>query len=68
MNPIRWLWNVLVTADLAFNTVILASHDAETLSKRAAKARDKGQKWGCVLCALLDRIDRGHCDEALNGP
>jgi len=68
MNPLRWLWNLLVTVDFAFNTVVLASSNAETLSKRAARARNKAQRWGCILCALLERVDRGHCDDALNGP
>lgn len=68
MNPKRWVWNVLVTLDFAANTIGLMAVEPATLSKRAAKARDKGKRWGCVLCAWLDRINSGHCDRAPFGP
>ena len=35
----------------------------QTISSRAAHARPA--RWGCLLCALLDRLDPGHCDRAL---
>ncbi|KVD83435.1 hypothetical protein WS62_21400 [Burkholderia sp. ABCPW 14] len=37
----------------------------ETISERAAKARNAGRWWGCMLCRALDRFKRGHCDDAL---
>lgn len=68
MTPLRWAWNVLVWLDIGINVVLLASHDVESLSKRAAKARNKGRRWGCVLCRLLDAVARDHCTKALSGP
>lgn len=68
MNPVRWAWNQLVVADLILNTTLLCSSTPETLSKRAARARAANQRWGCVLCAWLDRINAGHCDRAPFGP
>ncbi|WP_157407086.1 hypothetical protein [Janthinobacterium sp. CG3] len=35
--------------------------DTETISSRANRARSEGRRWGCVLCRLLDRIDKNHC-------
>lgn len=60
----RWLLNILIALDVLANA-ILFGRKHETLSKRAAQARDKGQRWGCLLCRLLDAVDRGHCDDAL---
>lgn len=36
-----------------------------TISKRAALAMQNGDKWGCVLCKWLDKVDKGHCDREL---
>lgn len=38
----------------------------ETISSRAAKARNEGKPWGCVLCKLLGAVDKNHCDNALD--
>ena len=38
--------------------------ESETVSSRAALARDQGKRWGCVLCGLLDRIEQDHCNRA----
>ncbi|HJV51410.1 MAG TPA: hypothetical protein VJ652_08125 [Noviherbaspirillum sp.] len=35
--------------------------DTETISSRAHRARTEGRRWGCVLCRLLDYIERDHC-------
>lgn len=37
----------------------------ETISARAAKAQIAGRKWGCVLCKILDAIQKNHCANAL---
>lgn len=39
----------------------------ETISRRAAKSRDRGELEGIVICTMLDRADPGHCDRALLG-
>lgn len=65
MNKIgRYLLNYAILLDEAANTVLGGSPN-ETISERAAKARDEGRKWGCVLCRFLNWINPGHCDTAL---
>jgi hypothetical protein len=61
----RYVVNVLVVLDVALNVILFASRDVETLSRRAAKAKLKGKRWGCVLCGLLDRIAADHCTKSL---
>ena len=39
----------------------------ETVSERLAKDRAQGGADGILGCAILDRIDPGHCDRALKG-
>jgi hypothetical protein len=55
-----YLWNLLVSLDQFINTFLLGDPD-ETISSRAAKAQLKGKRWGCVLCRLLDYVQKGHC-------
>jgi hypothetical protein len=65
MNPIlRYLLNWLILLDQAGNTLAGGSPN-ETISERAAKARNEGREWGCVLCRILNWINPGHCDNAL---
>lgn len=33
----------------------------ETISSRAYRAMQAGQRWGCVLCRVLDWIQKDHC-------
>lgn len=60
----RYLLNLLVLLDQAGNTLTGGSPN-ETISERAAKARNEGKEWGCVLCKFLGWINPGHCDNAL---
>lgn len=56
-------WPVALSNDQTLNAAIsgsLGSED-ETISSRAGKAAQKGIIWGCLLCAILDKIDPGHC-------
>lgn len=65
MNKIgRYLLNWLILLDEAGNTLTGGSPN-ETISERAAKARNAGRRWGCILCRVLNRINPGHCDRAL---
>jgi hypothetical protein len=65
MNPVaRYLLNLLILLDQAGNTLAGGSPN-ETISERAAKARNAGRTWGCVLCRVLNWINPGHCDNAL---
>lgn len=69
----RFLWCVAANPAKAwaiargFDRVVNAAangDDRETISSRAARARDEGRTWGCVLCRALDRLDPGHCDKS----
>jgi len=60
----RYLLNLAILLDEAANTLAGGSPN-ETISERAAKARNAGRRWGCVLCRALNWINRGHCDRAL---
>lgn len=60
----RYFLNFALLLDQAVNTVFGGSPN-ETISERAAKARNAGREWGCVLCRFLNRINPGHCDNAL---
>ena len=57
-----YIWNLLVSVDQFVNTVFAGNPD-ESISSRAAKAERAGKKWGCVLCKLLDKIDKDHCNK-----
>lgn len=54
---------VLTALDRLLNAILLGD-DRTTVSSRAYEASLKGERWGCVLCALLDRVRLGHCRRA----
>ena len=60
----RRFWRVMLAHDQAANAAFGGSED-ETISSRAGRAARRGDRWGCVLCKLLDRLDRGHCDKSI---
>lgn len=60
MNLRRYFLNVLVAVDQLGNAVLAGDPD-ETVSSRAAKAAERGRRWGCVLCRVLHWFDRNHC-------
>jgi hypothetical protein len=60
----RYLWNLLIALDQFVNTLLLGDPD-ETISSRAAKAMLEGKRWGCVLCRLLDYVQKDHCLKSL---
>jgi hypothetical protein len=43
----------------------LGGNEDETISSRAAKAKLQGKRWGCVLCKLLDKLDKNHCEKSI---
>ena len=55
---------VAVAIDQLFNALLNGDED-ETISSRAAKARSKGKRWGCVLCRFLDWLDPNHCTNSI---
>lgn len=59
---LRYIRNVLKGLDILANT-IMGGEPRETISERAARLRDNGVAYGCVLCRMLDVIERDHCDK-----
>ena len=55
---------VAVAIDQLFNALLGGDED-ETISSRAEKARRKGKRWGCVLCRILDWLDKDHCTNSI---
>jgi len=60
----QYLWNILIALD-QFANAILGGDPDETISSRADKAQQEGKRWGCILCKLLDLIQKGHCRSSL---
>lgn len=61
-------WRVLIALDQFGNALVGGAPD-ETISSRWGRlVRDKGKKaplYARVGCYLLERIDRGHCHDAI---
>lgn len=60
----RRFWRVVIAHDQAANAAFGGSED-ETISSRAGRAARRGDRWGCVLCKLLDKIDPDHCEKSI---
>lgn len=60
----RRVMRILVAIDQLVNA-ILNGYPDETISSRAAKAARRGSKWGCILCKVLDWIDKDHCEKTI---
>jgi hypothetical protein len=60
----RYVFSVLVAVDQLGNA-LLGGYADETVSYRAAKARNQGKRWGCALCTVLDAIETDHCHKAI---
>jgi hypothetical protein len=61
----RFLVNLAVMVDEVGNTLTGGSPN-ETISSRAGKAQAEGKRWGCVLCKLLNKIQKNHCQIAMS--
>lgn len=57
-------WVIAKSYDQLGNASTGGSED-ELISSRAGKARKSGEKWACVLCKLLDKIDPNHCEKSI---
>jgi len=61
----QWFKNWWLDLDEFIGGFFPRSLPGETMSSRAASARNHGHLWGCWLCKFLDFIDSDHCNEAL---
>jgi len=59
----QYLINILVALDQLANALSFGD-PRETISSRADKAMRDGKKWGCLLCKLLSKIQKDHCQKA----
>ena len=53
---------------LAFDQLVNAStggSEDETISSRAGRLRKEGRGWACVLCRVLDALDKNHCEKSI---
>lgn len=55
---------IAVAKDESYNATF-GGDGNETISKRAARAQVRGDKWGCILCKILDKLDPDHCKKEL---
>ena len=37
----------------------------ETISSRAGRLKKEGRGWACVLCRVLEWLEKGHCDKSI---
>jgi hypothetical protein len=61
----RYLYSVACAMSVLINA-LTGGQAPETFSYRSAKARRAGKRWGCLLCRLLDTIDRDHCARTIH--
>ncbi|MBB5325209.1 hypothetical protein HNQ34_002309 [Anoxybacillus tepidamans] len=60
----RYIWNIFISIDQFFNTVLGGDPD-ETISSRMGKRARKGDKLGQFICAILNIFDKGHCEKSI---
>ncbi|MFZ5531482.1 MAG: hypothetical protein ACOY4U_10610 [Pseudomonadota bacterium] len=58
----RYLLNIIIWLDCGVNVIALSGSPYETLSSRIGRRAEKGERWACVLCAMLDKLDKRHCE------
>jgi hypothetical protein len=60
----RYIWNLLISIDQLANSILGGDPD-ETISSRMGKRARQGDKFGIMLCRLLDIFDKGHCKKSI---
>lgn len=59
----KYVFNLLYWLDKGGNTLLGGSPD-ETISRRSARAAERGARWGRAMCVFLNWFDQGHCSKA----
>ena len=62
-------WDLAISVDQTANAAFNGNED-ETISSRAGRhCRDSHpedrEKWACLLCKLLDKLDPNHCEKSI---
>lgn len=60
----KWLAATWLASDQFFNA-LTGGNPNETISMRAALAREHGSKVGRGVCAVLEALDHDHCLDAI---
>jgi hypothetical protein len=60
-------WRLAVSVDQLANAAFNGNED-ETISSRAGRhcsplAESEKEKWACILCKILDKIEKDHCSK-----
>lgn len=61
----QYIHNLLIAIDQLVNAVCGGDPD-ETISSRLGKAQDRGSRFACVFCRLLDVLDKDHCRNSVD--
>jgi hypothetical protein len=56
-------WRIALGYDYLSNAAT-GGDPRELISVRAYRAMQAGHRWGCVLCRLLDYVQKNHCAKA----
>lgn len=57
-------WHIAIALDQLANATTGGSED-ETISSRAGRLQREGRGWACVLCRLLDWLQKDHCSKSI---
>lgn len=57
-------WHIAIALDQLANATTGGSED-ETISSRAGRLKREGRGWACVLCRLLDWLQKDHCKNSI---
>ena len=60
----KYLYNILISINQLINTLLGGDPD-EVLSSRIGKRAKKGCKVSLFLCKILNFLDTGHCEDAI---
>jgi len=55
---------IVLALDQLGNAATGGSED-ETISSRAGRLRKEGRGWACVLCRVLDWLQKDHCENSI---
>lgn len=60
-----YVWNLLISIDQFFNTLLLGGDPDETISSNMGKRARNGEKIGIIVCRFLDRFESDHCEKSI---
>jgi hypothetical protein len=60
-----WPYRIALSFDQMLHVLLFNGDEDETISSRAGKAARKGRLWARCFCWLLNIVDKGHCEKAI---